>query len=313
MFVAPVLNRAGTRRKSDEWVRERLVSPGSVFVPVWQSRVLISDGEEPKAVLLSFDRVRRVVGSLEESIFLGQAGERCYFAVNIETADGNPPSELAETGRFWDLRAVGPLLSQDDGALLAYAKTITYWHGRNRFCGVCGKPNRIADGGHQRACTNPDCGAIHFPRTDPAIIVLVSSGGKCLLGRQAIWVERMYSVLAGFVEPGESAEAAVVREAFEEAGVRVKNINYHSSQPWPFPCSLMLGFTAEAEDDEVCPGDGELEDLRWFSHEEFKEAVEGGEIRLPSRISIAYELIRGWFEARGTMLLSDLATPGRTV
>ncbi len=292
---------------------ERLDAPDSLFVPVWQSRVLVSEGAEPRAVLLPFERVRRVAKQNEECIFLGQSAERCYFAVNIETPDGSPPEDFANSGRFRDLRAVGPLLSQDDGALLAYAKTIVYWHGRNRFCGVCGSPNKIAEGGHQRACSNPDCGAVHFPRTDPAIIMLVSSAGKCLLGRQAIWPERMYSVLAGFVEPGESAEAAVMREAFEEAGVRVKNINYHSSQPWPFPCSLMLGFTAEAEEELVCPADGELENLRWFSREDFRQAVEGGEIRLPSRISIAYQLIRGWFESGGSLSFDDLAVPVRTV
>ncbi len=313
MFVAQVLNRAGIQRKRAEWILERLDAPDSVFVPVWESRVLVSDGSEPRAVLLPFERIQRLSRQDEECIFLGRLGERCYFAVNIETADGAPPDNLADSGRFRDLRAVGPLLSQEDGALLAYAKTMTYWHGRNRFCGVCGSPAKLAEGGHQRACTNPDCGALHFPRTDPAIIMLVSSGGKCLLGRQAIWPERMYSVLAGFVEPGESAEAAVIREAFEEAGIRVRNINYHSSQPWPFPCSLMLGFTAEAEKELACPVDGELENLRWFSREEFRQSIESGEIRLPSRISIAYQLIRGWFEFDGSMSLSELAIPGRTV
>lgn len=313
MFVAQFLNRAGIRRKRKEWVLEQLDDARSFFVPVWQSRVLVSGEDKIRPLLLSCSKGRQLADINEEFVFLGREGDRSYFAVNIETADGTPPAELAEIGRFRDLRTVGPLLSQDDGALLAYAKTIIYWHTRNRFCGVCGSPNRITEGGHQRACSNPDCGALHFPRTDPAIIVIIRSGDKCLLGRQAVWPERMYSVLAGFVEPGESAEAAVVRESLEEAGVRVKNVNYHSSQPWPFPCSLMLGFSAEAEDERVFPGDRELEDVRWFSRAEFKDAVERGVIRLPTRISIAYQLIRDWFDAESPVRLVDLAVSERTV
>ncbi|MFZ2446582.1 MAG: NAD(+) diphosphatase [Syntrophobacteraceae bacterium] len=312
MFVSQAINRAGIRGRKKEWIRDHLGDPESFFVPVWQSRVLVSDGDEPRPILLSYSQARQFAGNDDESVFLGREEGRCYFAVSIQTPDAAPPAELTALGRFRDLRAVGPLLSQNDGALLAYAKIITYWHGRNRFCGVCGSPNRVSQGGHQRTCSDPGCGALHFPRTDPAIIVLVRSGEKCLLGRQSVWPERMYSVLAGFVEPGESAEAAVVREVFEETSVRVTNIHYHSSQPWPFPCSLMIGFCAEAEGEEVCLRDRELEDARWFSREEFRTAVEGGAIRLPSRISIAHQLIRDWFDAQSPVPLRELATPERT-
>lgn len=152
-----------------------------------------------------------------------------------------------------------------------------------------------------------------FPRTDPAIIVLIWSGEKCLLGRQPSWPKLMHSVIAGFVEPGESAEWAVVREAYEEVGVRVKNIFYHSSQPWPFPCSLMLGFTAEAEGEAVRLGDKELEDARWFSRGEVQRAVEGGTLRLPSTVSIAYHLIEDWFDSAGGTRMRDLATGSRVI
>jgi NAD+ diphosphatase len=313
MFVAQVLNRAHNRRKNEDWVLERHDAPDSLFLALWESRVLVTDGDAPKPVLLKQSEIRPAMQDGAEALFLGEDEGCSVFALELRTGNDLPPPNLAEFGNFRDLRAIGPLLSKKDGSLLAYAKTLTYWHGRNHFCGACGSRSKVTEGGHLRACCNPNCGALHFPRTDPAIIVLIHSGGKCLLGRQAMWPKLMYSVIAGFVEPGESAEAAVVREAFEEAGARVKNIFYHSSQPWPFPYSLMLGFTAEAESESICLGDKELEDARWFSRQEFQLAVENGTLRLPSTISIAYHLMEDWFDAESTTRMCDLATGNRIV
>ncbi|MHC1729866.1 MAG: NAD(+) diphosphatase [Syntrophobacteraceae bacterium] len=304
MFVAQVLNRAHNRRKNEKWVDGRLHDPESLFLPVWQSKLLVTDGETPLPVALGWSEVQSFANG-SEALFLGEKNGRCYFAVEIAATE-----DVTSLGRFRDLRALGPLLSKEDGALLAYAKTLTYWHGRNRFCSACGSRSRIAEGGQIRICTNPDCGILHFPRTDPAIIVLIRSGEKCLLGRQAVWPGRMYSVIAGFVAPGESAEAAVLREALEETGLKLRNVNYHSSQPWPFPCSLMLGFTADADGEEICLGDKELEDARWLTRKDLQENVESGAMRLPSAISIAYHLIEDWFDSESRVRMRDLRSPG---
>lgn len=309
MFVAQVLDRAHNLRKDDGWMLKRRNDPGSWYLPVWQSKVLIAEDEPPRPVLL---KRSDLIGAMavDEAIFLGEENGVGFFAVNVGTsADGGPPAEFAAMGRFRDLRGIAPLLSKRDGSLLAYAKVVAQWHSQNHFCSVCGSPTRSGEGGHFRLCTARNCGAMHFPRTDPAIIVLIRLGDKCLLGRQAIWPERRYSVIAGFVEAGESAEAAVIREAREEAGVHVKEIYYHSSQPWPFPCSLMLGFTAKTEDGKISLGDKELEDARWFSRQELRDGLEKGTLLLPTKVSIAYQLIEDWFNEAGGVRLCDLALP----
>src|SRR5262249_4560440 len=153
-------------------------------------------------------------------------------------------------------------------SLLAYARGLMHWHARHGFCGVCGSRTESASAGHVRKCTNPDCGASHFPRTDPAVIMLVHDGDKALLGRQKVWPQGMYSTLAGFVEPGESLEETVRREVYEETGIAVGEVVYHSSQPWPFPASLMIGFHAEARSRTINRVDSELEDAGWFSRAE---------------------------------------------
>jgi NAD+ diphosphatase len=295
MFGAGGLDRAHSLRKDPQWVEARKTDPGALFVPVCQSRIFVEEGGGTRPVLLKLEQLDGYAET-DSVFFLGEGNGHSYFAVEM---NDKAPGAFAGKGRFLDLRAVAALLSGSDGALLAYAKTLVDWHGRNHFCGVCGSRSEIRDGGQCRACVNPECGEMHFPRTDPAIIVMIRRGEKCLLARQTIWPERMYSVVAGFVEPGETAEGAVVREVLEEVGLRVKNIRYHSSQPWPFPRSLMLGFTAEAEDESISLGDKELEDARWFARGELREAVENGSVRLSTPVSIAYRLIEDWFEGEG--------------
>ncbi|MGO9311186.1 MAG: NAD(+) diphosphatase [Syntrophobacteraceae bacterium] len=309
MFVAQGLERLHDRRKDPDWIDRRMRDPASFFVAVWKSKILVTEGEAPSPVLL---KRKQLEGHAEENFvfFLGEKNGNSYFAVDIGE---EVPGAFNTPGRFRDLRAVAPLLSREDGALLAYAKTLVYWHKRNYFCGACGSRNEMRDGGHCRTCVNPQCGVVHFPRTDPAIIVMIRSGEKCLLGRQSIWPEHMYSVVAGFVEPGESAEGAVAREVFEEVGLRVKNIRYHSSQPWPFPCSLMLGFTADTEDEHITLGDKELEDARWFERRELQKAVENGVVKLSTPISISYRLIEDWFDSESPFRLRDFAGRGFVV
>jgi NAD+ diphosphatase len=168
-----------------------------------------------------------------------------------------------------------------------------WWHARHRFCGVCGAPTESVEAGHVRRCTSPACGASHFPRTDPAVIMLVHDGDRALLGRQKIWPPGMYSTLAGFVEPGESLEETVAREVFEESGIRVAEVRYHSSQPWPFPASLMIGFHAAAASREIRMDQSELEDCGWFSRAELRDFGRQGKA-LPRADSIARRLIEDW-------------------
>ena len=305
-FSAPAIPRATHRRQDEAWVAEQLQAPTTQFVPMWRSKNLFADGPTPRPILLAAHRLEGLMEQAESVILLGVAEGCTYIALDLPPDDEPPGFLLAEENRFRDLRGVAALLDRWDASLLAYAKAMTHWHHRHRFCGDCGSPTRSAQGGHLRICTNPACGQHHFPRTDPAIIVLVISGERCLLGRQATWREGVYATIAGFVEPGESLEAAVAREVWEETGVRIEWARYHSSQPWPFPTSLMLGFTAQAASDAIHLNDGELEDARWFSREEIVGAVRSETMRLPSEVSISFRLIESWFDAGGSGRLKRL-------
>jgi NAD+ diphosphatase len=234
-------------------------------------------------------------------VLLGHFHGRTVFAAEFsdEATLPLPP----ETG-FEDLRLTGAALPEDEAGLLAYARAMVFWRRRHRHCGTCGAATTSESAGHVMRCGNPDCGAEHFPRLDPAVIVLVSDGERALLGRQASWPAGRYSTIAGFVEPGESLEDAVAREVLEETGVVVDEVSYHSSQPWPFPSSLMLGFTALAPAAAPIRTDDELEDARWFTREEIATGVPG----LPPPQSVSYRLIEDWFDAGAAVPLA--ATPG---
>ncbi len=195
---------------------------------------------------------------------------------------------------FQDLRQAAAIVEPEDGALLAYARAMMTWHQRHRFCGACGAPTESQQAGHLRRCTRAECAAEIFPRTDPAVIMLVCDGDWCLLGRQARWPPGVYSALAGFVEPGESLEDAVAREVMEEAGVAIEGCEYHSSQPWPFPSSIMLGFWATARRGEVHVDGSELEEARWLH----RDQVLAQEVRLPPKLSIARRLIDDWLRSQ---------------
>ena len=304
-FVAQI-DRASERRRDERWIAERLVDPGTRVIPVWRGRSLFAGETVPRPVLLAPHDLGALINGTGPVVLLGELEGRAYFAVGPRGGDEAPPAELAARGEFRRLRDVGALLEPLEGALLAYAKAMMHWHAHHRFCASCGSPTNSAEGGHLRVCTNPECGRYHFPRTDPAIIVLVSSGERCLLGRQARWPDGMYATIAGFVEPGESLEAAVVREVGEETGVQVREVTYRSSQPWPFPRSIMLGFQALAGSEAIVLGDGELEDARWFSREEIVRGLDEGWLRLPSQVSISYRLIEEWFDGGGAGRLAEV-------
>jgi NAD+ diphosphatase len=273
VFAGAFVDRIGERRKDPDWLGRAARSDECRFVPVWGDRCLVG-GDPPHAVLLSRHEVESLVDD-EHLIFLGLYHDRPAFAFSI---DGDQPP--------------GTVLPPDEANLAAHARALVLWHASQLYCGVCGTAARPEAGGNARTCVNVDCGRVIFPRVDPAIIVLVSDGDRCLLGRQARWPEGRYSTIAGFAEPGESLEDAVRREVYEETNVHVGEVRYHSSQPWPFPSSLMVGFLARAISSEIRLNDAELEDAQWFT----REQLVSGFPKLPFRISIARRLVDYWVD-----------------
>jgi NAD+ diphosphatase len=282
VFAGAFVDRNGERRKDPDWLAEALSSKETRFVPVWGDRCLVG-GDPPGAILLEREQVDGLIRE-DNVIFLGLFRNQPAFAVAVSS---NMDAPYAEVGEFKDLRFLGTVLPPDEANLVAHARALVLWHGATLYCGKCGSASQPDAGGNTRRCCNPDCNQEIFPRTDPAIIVLVADGDRCVLGRQAGWPEGRYSTIAGFVEPGESLEDAVRREVYEETNIRVGAVRYHSSQPWPFPSALMLGFVAEATSDDIILNDGELEDARWFTRDQLKS----DEVGLPFRISIARRLV----------------------
>ena len=282
VFAGAFVDRNGERRKDPDWLAEALSSKETSFVPVWGDRCLVG-GDPPGAVLLERRQVDHLIRE-DNVIFLGLFRNQPAFAVAVSR---NIDAPYAEVGEFKDLRFLGTVLPPDEAILVAHARALVLWHGATLYCGKCGSASQPDAGGNTRRCCNPDCNQEIFPRTDPAIIVLVADGDRCVLGRQADWPEGRYSTIAGFVEPGESLEDAVRREVYEETNIRVGAVRYHSSQPWPFPSARMLGFIAEATSDDINLNDGELEDARWFTRDQLK----AGKVGLPFSISIARRLV----------------------
>jgi NAD+ diphosphatase len=272
-FAGAALDRAGEHRREDGWVAARRADPAA--------RAVVAG---PDGIALNEDRLARIpVPERADAVLLGLTEEGPLFAVDAVDA---PDIEL--TG----LREVGARFAQAEGGLAAYAAALLNWHRRHPFCSVCGHRTEPDWAGFVRRC--PNCGAEHHPRTDPVVIMLVVDGDRVLLGRQPTWPPKRYSALAGFVEPGESLEEAVAREVREEAGVEIANARYVSSQPWPFPSSLMLGFIADWAGGEPRPRD-EVEDARWFDRAEVADAAaDRGELKLPPPLAIARRLIEGW-------------------
>jgi NAD+ diphosphatase len=294
-YVTPTLDRVSLNRRDEAWVAHRMAEPESRLLLVWRGQNLILEAPSPAAALLSLTEGGALLAEAREIALLGLVGERALFAADLSHREEPPALPGA---RFADLRSVGPLIAREEGGLLAYARGLMHWHQRHRFCGVCGSPTESREAGHMRRCTNPACAAEHHPRTDPAVIMRVEHQGRILLGRQKQWPVGMHSVLAGFVEPGESLEDAVRREVAEEVALQLTEVNYHSSQPWPFPSSIMLGFTAIAEGDQFRVDEHELEMARWFTREELLASPEDESFRLPRRDSIARRLVDDWIAGR---------------
>ena len=290
-YASSETKRLSEFRRDSGWIEAKLVSPQSYFLPIWQSHNFLNTKTSPPTPVL-IPTTSKLLSRCEEPIFLGLRNNNAYFTANVISCE---KLHFTEFGAFCDLREIGPVLPGEDAALLAYARAMTTWQSRHKFCGRCGSPNVTKEAGHVLACTNSDCGFLNFPRTDPAVIMLIHDGhDRCILGRQKSWRPGQFSVLAGFVEPGESLEDAVAREIFEEVGIGIDEIEYHSSQPWPFPSSIMLGFRGRAAEANLTVDTFELETARWFNRDEILSCPENNEFRLPRVDSISRRLIEDW-------------------
>lgn len=273
-------------------------SSRALYVVVRGDEVLF-DATQSEPLLLAQNMLGGCDQAHLQAMLLGDDGQYCYFAVNIDRLPSGTASCLGSLGTFVPLRRHAAAMPSQLAALLGYARAAAGWHSLARFCSLCGHPTAPKPGALAQTCTNPDCGVQHFPRVNPAMIVLVhhadAHGERCLLGRQSTWNPRVYSALSGYVEPGESAEDAVLREVMEETGIKVDDVRYFSSQPWPFSDSLMLGFHARAINTEICLDETELEDARWFSRHEIPRLLDSGELVLPSAETIARHLFDAWY------------------
>ena len=308
-YTGLTLNRTNDQRHNEAWVKKYLTHKDTVILPIWRGLNLVHFDKKtthlPKVVFPIGVQAQALITAAVALIFLGLNQGTAYFAADISTLDKATAEAWADTDVFEDLRRVGALMTREHGAVLAYARGMVHWHQRNQFCSVCGETMQSRNGGHMLICHNKNKAHMHFPRTDPAVIMLVvhnnpeGRGPACLLGRQKKWVEGMYSTLAGFVDPGETLEEAVAREVFEEAAIHVTDIIYQASQPWPFPASLMIGFRARAVSKSIKVDLRELEDAQWFTVDDLKVFGEKDENmssknKLPGKDSISRRLINDW-------------------
>ena len=302
------VDRSAERRSEPGLFDELLADPRTAVLVLAGDRVLVDDvagmdGEPGSAVavaLLSPGEVPEELVRLALPFYLGQDGPVGHVALALPTPDADSDAaplldKLIAPGRRWaGLRDVGTLLDDTGAGLFTAALALANWHSVHPRCARCGTPTVVVQAGWVRSC--PACGAEHYPRTDPAVIMaIVDDEDRLLLGRQATWPAKRYSTLAGFVEPGESLEAAVRREVAEEAGVVVGAVEYRGNQPWPFPSSLMIGFRGHAVATAVEVDGVEIAHARWWTREEFEADVASGELLLPSRVSIARRLIEDWY------------------
>ena len=299
-YASSEINRQGDYRNNKKLIEKIIVDKKTKFIPYFEGKNLFKQkNENIEAIKLNNEQlITFFPKGIDNPVFLGVANEINYVGLDISNKNPNIDLWLEEHDIIVeDLRRYGPLIDDIDASFLALTNGMFFWHNTHQFCGSCGFKNISKEGGFVKACSNNKCGKNHFPRTDPAIITLISFQDKVLLGRSPRFPEGMYSTLAGFVEPGESLEQALEREVFEEVGVKVKNIKYFNSQPWPFPASLMLGFFAEAINEEMNIDYNEIEDAHWFSIEELRTlqhpSINGG-FKLPRIDSIARRLVDTW-------------------
>lgn len=296
-YTGVTLDRGASIRSVEAEVEALRGDTAARILPIWNGHHLFEiDGASAKYITAG--DASEFGSTTSDYIFLGQSQDIPWFALMVESQE--LPESSVFQGVFEPLHPRVGALDADQAALLAYARGMALWHANHLHCGRCGAPTESRDGGHIRRCTDQECGYRAFPRTDAAVITLVEhpDGKRCLLGRQSRWPDGMYSVVAGFVEPGESLEECVIREVKEETGIAVTDVKYQASQPWPFPSSLMLGFNAKATTTEFKPDDDELDDIRWVTREDLESYGEMGDEapgpKLPNKHSIARMLLENW-------------------
>ncbi len=301
-FAGNPLARGEVERRDEAWISNTVKKPTSLFLPMRGPGVLVDAAAarkgKPALGWLAWADLEGCLTTGAQPLFLGLLPGAAYFTIDLT---GDEPAAEAVAGRpdfgFEEARrAAENLLSGAEAGIMAQARAQVNWHARHGFCSVCGHPTEVRRGGQKREC--PACHSEHFPRVDPVIIMVVTDGERCLLGqsRGRLAAMNRYSALAGFVDQGEALEEAVAREVMEEAGIKVRNVRYHSSQPWPFPSSLMIGCHAEADTTDIAMDDEEMTDVQWFERSEVLLALAGKseQLLLPGPIAIAHHLIKAW-------------------
>ena len=295
-FSGNRLDRASERRSDAAWLAALRTDAKTRVLLLRKLQPLLTGTEESpgpaQLALVEAGLASRLGENGATEVFLGLDGETAYFARDVSALEDTPPG----LGHFREARAAAALLPPDQVAILGQAKALIDWHWRHGFCARCGSATAIEDAGYRRVC--PNCRAEHFPRIDPAVIMLVTAGDYCLLARNKRFAGGHYSTLAGFVEPGETIEEAVAREVREEVNLSIGRVRYFASQPWPFPSSLMIGCFAEGTSRDIAVDGNEIVDARWFARDTVRALVAGEnrEIGLPRRDAIAFQLIRSWVE-----------------
>ncbi len=287
-FSLQPLDRTAHLRENPKWLAEKKKQSGSTFYLLNNDSVLINDAYP---VSFNYDQLTKAGLNQVEPIYLGIKNELAHYAVNVDEIESLHQSVIEPTS----LRDMTDHIDPQTASILAYALVMNRWHLTTKYCRRCGSRYQSAQGGHVLKCSSPDCRHTEFPRINPAVIMRVTCDDKILLARQPTWPKNRYSVLAGFVEPGETLEHAVQREVMEEAGIKVDRVYYHSSQPWPFPNSLMIGYCAETRDMKLDIENDDLETAIWLDADELKAQMDQRNVILSPPISISHRLIEDWF------------------
>ncbi len=297
LYAANPLDRTGNWRHSEDEIAAKLADPRSRFLPVWRLQPLLAGDEVKTPAWIDRAEIESLLPDAI-TVSLGLEGDIAHFAIDVsDLEEVTAKARFEAHGTFGDLWSMHSQISMADSAILATARAMTDWHRRHGFCAVCGHPTALHQAGFMRRCTNDACKSQHFPRTDPVVIMLISKGDKCLLGRHDRFPPGWYSTLAGFIEPGETIEDAVRREVMEETAIEVGAVTYKFSQPWPFPSSLMIGCVGEAVSDAITIDLHELSEAKWFDRADVLAALQGqpdAVLRVPPHFAVAHHLIAYW-------------------
>lgn len=293
------IDRLFNKLQNEVWIKEILSSSSARFIPICDDHFLINN-KTKKAAVFSNEDIKKLKGKISSIVLLGKVKSKVYFSIVLKK------KPIDSNHSLLSLRKVIGLIPEQESLLLAYAGALNIWINNNRFCGKCGSKTKLKELGHRIICTNNNCLYEQFPRIDPAIICLITYKNKCLLVRQSSWPDKRYALVAGFVEPAESLEDAVKREVKEETGLELKKITYFGSQPWPFPSSIMLAFTAEAENDKIEIDNNELSDAKWMSRKEIMAELNSNKLLPPTNYSVAFKLLEDWFNKNSRYNLKEI-------